>query len=600
MKDRIRIANAGGFWGDDLGAFKRQISGGDLDYITADYLAEITMSILKKQQNKNPELGYVTDFIDQMVEIAPDIRKKGVKIITNAGGINPIGCGKKLQEELKKIGIHLKIVVISGDDIIEDLDCFYQSGIAFKNMETDEDFDSIKNKVQSANVYLGIPPLIKALEQNADIIIAGRVTDTSITMAPMVYEFDWKLNDWDKLASGLIAGHIIECGAQGSGGNYTDWEKVENWNNFGYPIVEVYPDSTFIVTKHDNTGGLINEGSIKEQLLYEMGNPKFYISPDVVVDFTSIQLNEIGINQVKVSGIKGMESTQFLKVSMAYENGYTSSGSIIISNNEALKKAKLFEKIFWERLNIRFEKQDTSYVGYNSCHKDLVASHIPNEILLRFSVYDNDKSKLIKFGKSLAPLILSGPPGVAVTSGRPRIHTVMSYWPALIHKLKINAKVFDLDNSKSFVVPSVTNFEGDPVCPKLNVHNSSKDFSTNKLEFKNSVKVKLFELCQARSGDKGDMANIGVASRNKEIYLFLKEHLTANFVKNIFKNFCKGQVVRYELDNLNSLNFLLEEALDGGGTESLLIDAQGKTLASALLNIELNVPMNIYESLKKQ
>jgi len=598
MKNKIIIGNAGGFWGDDLSAFRRQIEGGELDYLTMDFLAEITMSILRKQQLRNPELGYVTDFVDQIEENAILIERNKVKIITNAGGINPIKCGRIVVDILKKQNVNLKVAIVDGDNIIDDLVNYYPHKELFDNLETKKKYKQIDTKVQSANVYLGIPPILSALELGADIIICGRVTDTSITIAPMVYEFGWELNDWDKIASGLIAGHIIECGAQSTGGNFTDWELVKNWDNFGYPIVEVFPDSSFVVTKHPNTGGLVSVDTVREQLVYEMGDPSFYISPDVIANFLTIQLAPEGEDRVKVWGIKGAPATDSFKVSMAYEDGYSASGTIIISGDDALKKAETFADIFWTRINENYQKTNSEFIGFNSCQKNMVKEIEPNEVLLKLSVYDNDKNKMIIFSKALAPLILSGPPGVAVTSGRPRIQNVMSYWPTLISKKFISSRVVLLDNNGEIVqtetIDSVTGYETNPTKTKSNdkYKNIIKVESSNK----QMAKVKLREICLARSGDKGDVSNIGVVARSESIYNYLKIVLTKQYIKNLFKEFCKGTVIRYELDNLLALNFLLEEALDGGGTKSLMIDAQGKTFASALLNQELSVPKELLES----
>ena len=433
---------------------------------------------------------------------------------------------------------------------------------------------------------------MRALELGVDIIICGRVTDTSITIAPMVYEFGWELNDWDKIASGLIAGHIIECGAQSTGGNFTDWKLIENWDNFGYPIVEVFPDSTFVVTKHENSGGLVSVDTVREQLVYEMGDPSFYISPDVIANFLTIQLQSDGPNRVKASGIKGLPATDSFKVSMAYEDGYSSNGTIIISGDDALKKAEVFADIFWTRIKENFEKTNTEFIGYNSCQKSMVKEIEPNEVLLRLSVYDNHKTKMIKFSKALAPLILSGPPGVAVTSGRPRIQNVMSYWPTLISKEFMTSRVALLNANGeieiSEIVNSITGFEKNPERVDEEVGNdSNRNINYSDQEM---TSVKLREICLARSGDKGDMSNIGVVARSEDIYNYLKEILTSEYIKNLFVEFCNGKVIRYEMENLFALNFLLEEALDGGGTKSLMIDAQGKTFASALLNQEMLVP----------
>ena len=603
MKEKIRIANAGGYWGDDLHVLKRQLTGGEVDYISADYLAEITMSILRKQQLKNPELGYVTDFVDQIVEVADLLVEKNVKMISNAGGINPVGCAKAIYDRLGA-DHKLKIAVVEGDNLMGMIDELIQRGEKFDNMESGESFDKIKDKLESANAYFGVGPIVKALEFGADLVIVGRHTDTSITMAPMVYEFGWKLNDWDKLAAGLVAGHIVECGAQSTGGNFTDWHKIKKWTNFGYPIIEMYADGTFYITKHENTGGLVSVDTVKEQLVYEMGSP-YYISPDVIADFRTIKLEQAGEDRVKVYGIKGFPSTKFLKVSMAYRDGFKASGSVILSGNQAVEKAEVFKQLFWDRLKeygYEFKKTNTEFIGYNACHRHLARNIEPTEILLRFSAYDDKKEGLQEFAKLISTIILSGPPGVAVTGGRPRIQTVMSYWPALIKKqgIKAQVKLINKDGStdKFTEMPIETGFE-----EELKLEDVPKQIATQPLEELNLpksddyIEVELRKLCLARSGDKGDTVNIGLIARSKEVYDFIKKYITADVIKTWFNGICKGRVIRYELDNLMALNFLLEQSLDGGGTKSLMIDAQGKTLASALLNQKIFIPTYILNSI---
>lgn len=597
MKTKIRIANAGGFWGDDLGVLRRQLEGGEVDYISSDFLAEVTMSILRKQQLKNEALGYVTDFVDQIVDVADLMKSKGVRMITNAGGINPIGCARKILSELEKKGVSLKIAVVDGDNIVERIGEFYPDKANFKNMDSGENFDTIIDNIQSANVYLGVPPLLKALESGADLILAGRVTDTSVTMAPMIHELGWKLNDWDKLAAGLVAGHIIECGAQSTGGNFTDWQKVPRWDNMGYPIVEMDQSGSFTVYKHEDTGGLISVDTIREQLVYEMGNPDQYISPDVVADFTHLKLEELDTNTVLVSGAKGYPSTPYLKVSMAFEDGYKATSSIVISGGRVLNKAQEFEQIFWERLNTHYLKKNTEFVGYNACHQHLAEDINPNEILLRLSVYDTDASKIKNFSMSIAPLILSGPPGVAVTGGRARMQQVITYWPTLIPKGCITSAVHVLNEkgvvTESHDIGSVLGNEEELIFMDIIEHNEDVDPSW---EDDRLITVPLRDICLGRSGDKGDTVNVGVLARSEEIYQYLKHDLTAKKVKEMFGGLTKGKVTRFEIDNLMALNFLLEESLDGGGTKSLMIDAQGKTFASALLNQEIMIPEKLLSS----
>ncbi len=594
-KNIIKIGNAGGFWGDDLSALKRQVTGGDLDYITSDYLAEITMGILMKQKMKDKKMGYVYDFLFQLEEIIEIVIKKGIKIITNAGGMNPGALALKIKEMGEKKGLSFKVAAVDGDDILQDIDSIYPKKEALENMENSEDFSNVKDKLLSANVYLGVGPVLKALESGADIIVTGRVTDTAITLAPMIHEFGWELNDWDKLAAGVIGGHIIECGSQATGGNFTDWKNVKQWDNIGFPILEVKNDGSFIVTKHKGTGGLVSADSVKEQLLYEMSDPEEYLSPDVIADFTSINLEDEGNDRVRIWGIKGEPSTRFLKVSASYMEGYKASGSILVGGFHVKSKSKIFRDIFWKKLGIDFEKKETELL----CKRD---SDEFNKTILRFSVYDRDKNKIIKFGKEISTLILSGPAGAAVTGGRPDPRTVIGYWPALIRKELIvsKIKIFDTDSDEvsETDVSSITGFESDY---KKNFKYKEMISGTGSSEIPGKgERIMLKDICLARSGDKGDTSNIGVIAKNEIIYDCLKKYLTPDVVKEMFRKVCSGKVTRYEVRNILSFNFLLEESLGGGGAKSVNIDAQGKLYAQELLSNYLEVDDECYEKIEKE
>ena len=332
MKKYIRIASGQGFWGDLPNAPINQVKQGPMDYLVMDYLAEVTMSIMQKQKMQNPEWGYARDFVGVVDSIMPEIVNDGIKVISNAGGVNPTACKDEILRLAKERGIiDLKVAVVDGDNILEDIDALVQQGHPLKNMETGESISTIKHNLLSANVYFGCRPVVHALEQGANVIITGRVTDTGLTLAPMIHEFGWSYNDYDRMAIGTIAGHIIECGAQVSGGNYTDWEEVDDFTDIGFPIIEAYPDGTFYVTKHHGTGGLVNEKTVKEQLLYEIGDPCQYITPDVIADFTTIQLHPDGKNRVKVTGIKGKPETATYKISASYNDGFKLSATLVYS-----------------------------------------------------------------------------------------------------------------------------------------------------------------------------------------------------------------------------------------------------------------------------
>ncbi|MFN2371999.1 MAG: acyclic terpene utilization AtuA family protein, partial [Candidatus Krumholzibacteriia bacterium] len=331
MKKTIRIGNAGGFWGDDLDAFRRQLMGGPLDYITMDFLAEITMSILRRQQEKDPQLGYAADFLAQLEPTLPEIVARGVKVITNAGGMNPEGLGRRIRDLARAQGLAVKVGVVDGDDIAGRLDELRATGEHFANMETGADFGAVRDRVVAANVYLGAEPVVAALDAGCQIVVTGRVTDTGITLAPMIHEFGWAMDDWDRLAAGIVAGHVIECGAQATGGNITDWHEVRSFHAIGYPIIEMTDSGAFTVTKHPRTGGLVNEKTVKEQLIYEMGDPAQYISPDGVAFFDTVRLEDRGRNRVRISGVRGGPAPEMFKVSMAYDDGFKADGEVLVS-----------------------------------------------------------------------------------------------------------------------------------------------------------------------------------------------------------------------------------------------------------------------------
>lgn len=443
MKEFIKIASGQGFWGDLPSAPVNQVKNGEIDYLVMDYLAEVTMSIMQKQRMRNENFGYARDFVDVIRDTLQDIKNNGVKVISNAGGVNPRACKDAILEVAKEAGITgLKIAVVDGDDILPTLDELIENGHSLNNMESGEPIKTVKDQLLSANIYFGCKPIVEALKEGADIVITGRVTDTGLTLAPMVYEFGWDFDDYDLMATGTIAGHIIECGGQVSGGNFTDWECVEDLTNIGFPIIEAYPDGTFYVTKHEGTGGLISEMTVKEQLLYEIGNPAEYITPDCIADFTTVQIEQDGKDRVKVTGIKGYPDTPTYKISASYIDGYKLSSTLVYCWPDALKKAKAGGEILLKRaenLEIQFRDSNIEFIGLNACNEDeSVADRSQNElneVQLRISVHGEIKEELDRFGKEIAPLILTGPSGVTgFAGGRPKASEVVAYWPALLDK----------------------------------------------------------------------------------------------------------------------------------------------------------------------
>ena len=451
MNDRVvRVAAGQGFWGDWLEAPVRQVKGGPIDYLMMDYLAEVTMSIMQKQKSRDPKTGYARDFVPLMERILPEVVKRRIKVTSNAGGVNPRGCAEAVLEVARRLGLaeQVKIGLVSGDDILGRLDELIAAGHPLTNMETGQPLADIRDKVLSANAYLGMAPMVEALGLGADVVITGRVTDTGLTLGPIFHEFGWPADDWDKVAAGTVAGHIIECGAQASGGNLLkNWRSVKGLENPGFPIVEASADGSFVVTKHAGTGGVVSVASVTEQLVYEMGNPHSYITPDGIADFTTIQLRQVGRDRVRVSGIKGGPRTPMLKVSIAYFYGYKAVGTLVYSWPEAYEKARAADRILRARLKdlgLEYEQGLTEFVGANATHGNLSGPPNPDapEVQLRIGVRAPERAPVERFTREIAPLVLTGPPSVTgFAGGRPAVEEVVAYWPALIDRRVVESEV---------------------------------------------------------------------------------------------------------------------------------------------------------------
>ena len=443
----VRVANGQGFWGDSIDAPVRLIEEGPLDYLTLDYLAEVTMSILQKLHRRDPARGYATDFIELIRRTLPQLREQGVRVIANAGGVNPDACRRALLEVAREQGAQgMKVGVVSGDDILGRLDELIDDGVALNNLDDGRSIDEIRDRVLSANVYLGSFHIAEALRAGADIVVSGRTTDPGLVLSPLIAEFGWGERDCNLLAAGTVAGHIVECGAQCTGGNFSRWWEVEGWDRLGYPVLGCSADGSFVVTKHAGTGGMVNVDTVGEQLVYEMGDPRAYITPDCVVDFTSIRLQQAGDDRVRVDGVRGAEATDSYKVSISYLEGYKATGQLTVSGPDALPKAKICAEALWGRLRragVEFEQTVTEYLGADATHGEITPlPEVLNEVVVRVGVKDGDRAKVDRFGKELAPLVTSGPPGVTgFAGGRPKATEVLGYWPALIPKERVTAVV---------------------------------------------------------------------------------------------------------------------------------------------------------------
>ena len=456
MTRTVRIAAGQGFWGDWLEAPYRQVTGGPVDYLMMDYLAEVTMSIMQKQKSRDPRLGYAKDFVPLMERILPVVVERGIRVTANAGGVNPRACAEAVAAVARRLGLggRLRIGVVTGDDLLDRLDGLLARGHELRNLDTHGALRDVRDRVQSANAYLGAAPIVQALAGGAQIVVTGRVTDTGLTLGPMMHEFGWAGDAWDLLAAGTVAGHIIECGAQASGGNcLVGWERIPDLANVGYPIVEAHPDGTFEITKHPGTGGRVTVAGVTEQLVYEMGDPREYITPDCVADFTTIRLAQAGRDRVRVSGVKGRPATDRLKVSAAYFHGYRAVGTLVYAWPDALKKARHADRVLRRRLRdlgLEFDAILTEYVGAGATHGPLaklgaLEAELP-EVQLRVGVRARALAPVERFTREIAPLILNGPPSVTgFAGGRPKPEEIVAYWPALIDKREVQPCVEFVD-----------------------------------------------------------------------------------------------------------------------------------------------------------
>ena len=448
----IRIANGQGYWGDSIDAPVEQVRRGPIDYLTLDYLAEVTMSILQKQRRRDPQAGYARDFVEMIDRVLPDLVSRKIRVVANAGGLNPPGCRDAVLAVAAKHDLSVRVACVTGDDILPRLDDIMGRGTEFRNIDTGAPLAAVRSRVLSANAYIGAFPIAEALDRGAQIVITGRCADAALALGPMIHEFGWRRDDWDLLAAGIVGGHAIECGAQATGGNcQVDWETIPNLADVGYPILEVDPDGTLVMTKHQGTGGRVSVAGVKEQLLYEIGDPREYLTPDCVADFTTVRLADAGPDRVRFTGIRGRPATGFYKVSMSYSAGFKATGTVCYAWPDAYRKAQAGDRILrerLERLGLKFDAVRSEYLGASACHGIPAAEPSPElaaqlpEVALRFGVRGPDRAAVDRFAKEIAPLVLSGPPSVTgLGGGRPKVEEVVAYWPTLIPKAEVTPEV---------------------------------------------------------------------------------------------------------------------------------------------------------------
>lgn len=589
----VKIGCASGFWGDTNTAAFQLVHLTDINYLVFDYLSEITMSIMAKAKMGEPKHGYALDFVSRvMAPLLKKIAEKKIKVISNAGGVNPLACRDALQKIIKEYGLDLKVAVVLGDDLLVKHEQLKQQNI--QEMFSGE---ALPEQVASSNAYLGAVAIRDALDLGADIVITGRVVDSAVVLAPLLHEYQWSLDDYDKLAQGSLAGHVIECGAQCTGGNFTDWQLVQGFDNMGFPVVEVSEDGSFVVTKPQGTGGLVSTATVAEQIVYEIGNPQAYLLPDVIADFSLVHLEQIGEHRVRVTGAKGQAPTTQYKVSATYPDGYRVLVSFLIAGREAPQKAQVIadailakcERVLAMRSVPPFSEKSVEILGIESTYGEHAQALNSREVVVKIAVKHMFKEACMFFASEIAQASTGMAPALAgIVGGRPKASPVIKLFSFLIDKNQINVEI-DFDGSRYPVeIPRGTSTE----------QFNTLEAGESAVYQGNEIEVPLIEIAHARSGDKGNHSNIGVIARKAEYLPWIRAALTEQTVASYMQYVLdaeKGRVIRYELPGLNALNFMLENALGGGGVASLRIDPQGKAFAQQLLDMPVKIPANLLE-----
>ncbi len=596
---RVRIGGASGFWGDSAVSVPQLVRGGELDYLSFDYLAEITMSILSRARAKDPAAGWATDFVDAaLAGMLGEIAARGVRVVSNAGGVNPRACAAALERNAAEAGVRLRVAIVDGDDVLAAADGLRARGV--RDMFSGAPLPA---KLLSANAYLGAFPIAAALARGADVVITGRCVDSALPLGALVHEFGWTREDWDLLAAGSLAGHILECGAQGSGGLHTDWERVTRWDDIGYPIAECAPDGSFVVTKVPGTGGLVERAAVAEQMLYEIGDPAAYVLPDVLCDFTGVTMADDGPERVRVTGAAGRPCTDSYKVSATFVDGMRAIGMLTIIGIDAAAKARRTadailartRRIFAERGVADYRDTLVEILGAESVYGPHARTAHAREVVMRLSVEHEDRRALEIFVREVAPAGTSWSPGTTGVGGRPKAAPIVRLTSFLLPKNEVTAAI-ECDGERETIPAFVPERPWVPGTPPPGARAAAGPAAASDdlvPSDGDAIVVPLIALAWARSGDKGDTANIGVIARHPAYLPVLREQLTPERVAAYFAHLVRGTVRRYDLPGIDAFNFTLDEALGGGGMASMRIDPLAKGMAQMLLDLPIALPASL-------
>jgi hypothetical protein len=583
----IRLGGASGFWGDTPEGARQLIKSGEVDYLVMDYLAEITMSLLARAKAKSPDAGYPPDFVTQVIQpYAKEIAERKIKIVANAGGVNPLACRDAVAKELAAQGVSLKVAAVIGDDVSPLIDSLREEGV--KELQSGA---PLPKAVVSANAYIGAFPIAAALDAGADIVVTGRSADSALALGPLIHEFGWKPTDFDKLAAGSMAGHVIECGPQATGGIFTDWREVAaGWADIGFPIADCRADGSFTITKPKGTGGLVSTRTVAEQITYETGDPANYILPDVVCDLTQVQLEQTGQDRVEVRNVRGKAPTPTYKVSATYPDGFRSIATLMVNGIDAAEKAQAMGEAILKRTRNIFAREglgdyaDTSIetLGAEATYGPHARLRGVREVILKVGVRHADKRAVDIFTREIAPAATGMGQGISgFAGGRPSVQPVLRLYSFLLDKSRVPIEI-DIDGKRT-PVKVLTEGQAVPqrsVEPPISVAPAEAD----------TVTVPLVAIAHGRSGDKGDMSNISVLARHPDFLPEIARQLTADAVAKYMAHVLAGAVERYAWPGLHGFNFLLHHSLGGGGVGSLRYDPQGKAHAQMLMDFPIQVP----------